>query len=95
MTMTQENTKSQDGDAVSSLSSSDMLGNMPVESGYYWIFFDGMKYADLGYLYADDMDAGSRRARFITGREIRDGDPFLKGSVWIQIPQPSSPNTED
>ena len=74
------------------LSQSALLGNMPCESGYYWIKFDGMNYWDLGYLYADDMDAGSRRVRFITGREIRDGDPFLKGSIWMPIPQPSLPN---
>lgn len=72
----------------------DLLGDMPCESGYYWIFFEGMKYPDLGYLYAYDMDAGSRRVRFITGREIRDGDLFLKGSKWIEVQQPSSPNVE-
>lgn len=73
----------------------DMCGDMPCDSGYYWIFFKGMKYPDLGYLYADDMDAGSRQVRFITGREIRDGDPLLRESKWIEVQKPSSPNTKD
>lgn len=66
----------------------DMLGYMPCESGYYWIYFDGMKHPCLGYLHADDMDAGSRRVRFITGQEMRDGDLFLRGSKWIEIQKP-------
>ncbi|NRA47702.1 MAG: hypothetical protein HRU12_01090 [Phaeodactylibacter sp.] len=73
---------------------SDLLGNMPCESGYYWLYITDW-INEVVYLWADDMDAGSRYCRFFNGMEIREGDGRLKESKWVYIQNPFLPNNKE
>lgn len=70
------------------LSTSELPGGIPYESGHYWVKLKDEYGGKCVYLDADDMDAGCRKIYFRGGYTVREGDSLLKGSRWVLIKDP-------
>lgn len=66
---------------------SDLSGDMPRESGCYWVRLKGRKDFDLGYLWADETPPF---VKFINGNTYLEGDSVLKDSEWVEISPPTT-----